>query len=97
MFEIEEGGSTKCYYLTRKLDGRVFIYRRFYDANLDVFDDAVEADDIKPVSKEEEAEVKRGIREFLGEGKELEKKQDAFDRDLELSEEDLTWSFRRKI
>jgi hypothetical protein len=66
MFEIEEGGSTKYYYLTRK-DGREFIYMRFYDTNLDSFDDAVEADDGKSVSKEEEAEVKRAIREFLQE------------------------------
>jgi hypothetical protein len=67
-FEIEEGGVTKYYYLTRKTDGREFTYMRFYDATLDNFDDAVEADDGKSVSKEEEAEVKRAIREFLHEG-----------------------------
>jgi hypothetical protein len=67
-FEIEEGGVTKYYYLTRKTDGREFTYMRFYDSNLEVFDDAVEADDGKSVSKEEEAEVKRAIREFLHEG-----------------------------
>jgi hypothetical protein len=88
MFEIEEGGSTKYYYLTRKTDGREFIYMRFYDANLEVFDDAVEADDGKSVSKEEEAEVKRAIREFLHEEP---VKKDAFDRALEISEEDLTY------
>jgi hypothetical protein len=66
-FEVEEGGCTKYYYLTRKSDGREFIYTRFYDSNLEVFDDAAEADDGKSVSKEEEAEVKRAIREFLQE------------------------------
>jgi hypothetical protein len=92
MFEIEEGGSTRYYYLTRKTDGREFIYQRFYDANLDSFDDLVESDDGKYVSKEEEAEVKRAIREFLHEGEEpVEKEQDTFDRALELSEEDLTY------
>jgi len=66
-FEIEEGGVTKYYYLTRKPDGREFTLMRFYDANLDYFDEQVEADDGKPISKEEEEAVKKAVREFLGE------------------------------
>jgi len=65
-FEIEEGGITKYYFLRRKKDGRGFIYQRFYDPNLDAFDEAVSPEDIDPITKEEEEAVKRAIQEILG-------------------------------
>ena len=65
-FDIEEGGVTKYFYLTRE-DGREFTLMRFYDANLDQFDEQVEADDGKPVTKEEKEAVKKAVRAFLGE------------------------------
>ena len=64
-FDITEGGVTKYYYLTRKSDGREFTYMRFYDANLDVFDDAVDAADGEPVTREEEEAVRKAIDKFL--------------------------------
>jgi len=66
-FDVEEGGVTKYFYLTRISDGKEFTLMRFYDANLDQFDEQVEADDGKPVTKEEEEAVKRAVRVFLGE------------------------------
>lgn len=66
-FNITEGGATKYYYLTRKSDGREFTYTRFYDANLDAFDESIEAPDGKPVTREEEEAVKKAIQKFLGE------------------------------
>jgi len=65
-FDIEEGGVTKYFYLTRE-DGREFTLTRFYDVNLDQFDEQVEADDGKPVTKEEKEAVKKAVRAFLGE------------------------------
>ena len=67
MFAVEEGGVTKYFYLRRISDGREFTLMRFYDANLDQFDEQVEADDGKPVTKEEEEAVKKAVRAFLGE------------------------------
>ena len=64
-FDITEGGVTKYYYLTRKSDGREFTYMRFYDANLDAFDESIEAPDGKPVTKEEEEAVIKAIDKFL--------------------------------
>jgi len=64
-FDISEGGATKYYHLTRESDGREFTYMRFYDANLDVFDDSIEAPDGKPITKEEEEAVKKAVQEFL--------------------------------
>ena len=66
-FDVEEGGVTKYFYLTRKSDGREFILMRFYDPNLECFDEGVEGDDGKPVTEEEEEAVKRAVRAFLGE------------------------------
>ena len=63
-FDISEGGTTKYYHLTRK-DGREFTYVLSYDANLDVFDESIEAPDGKPVTKEEEEAVKKAVQEFL--------------------------------
>ena len=67
LFAVEEGGVTKYFYLRRISDGREFTLMRFYDANLDCFDESVEGDDGKPVTKEEEEAVKRAVRAFLGE------------------------------
>ena len=67
MFAVEEGGVTKYFYLRRISDGREFTLMRFYDANLDQFDEQVEADDGKPVTKEEKEAVKKAVRAFLGE------------------------------
>ena len=64
-FDISEGGATKYYHLTRESDGREFTYVRSYDANLDVFDDSIEAPDGKPITKEEEEAVKKAVQEFL--------------------------------
>ena len=64
-FDISEGGATKYYHLTRESDGREFTYVRSYDANLDVFDDSIEAPDGKPITKEEEEAVKKAVQEFF--------------------------------
>ena len=66
-FEIEEGGITKYFYLTRKSDGREFVLMRFYDPNLECFDEGVEGGDGKAITKEDEEAVKKAVREFLGE------------------------------
>ena len=66
MFAVKEGGVTKYFYLRRISDGREFTLTRFYDANLDHFDEQVEADDGKPVTKEEEEAVKRTVRALFG-------------------------------
>jgi len=66
-FDISEGGATKYYHLTRESDGREFTYVRSYDANLDVFDDSIEAPDGEPITKEEEEAVKKAIKKFLDE------------------------------
>ena len=67
LFAVEEGGVTKHFHLRRISDGREYTLTRFYDPNLDQFDEQVDADDGKPVTKEEEEAVKRVVRVFLGE------------------------------
>jgi len=67
MFAVEEGGVTKYFYLRRISDGREFTLMRFYDPNLDYLGEQVEADDGKPVTKEEEEAVKRMVQVLFGE------------------------------
>ena len=67
LFAVEEGGVTKYFYLRRISDGREFTLMRFYDPNLECFDEGVEGGDGKAITKEDEEAVKKAVREFLGE------------------------------